>query len=213
MRVIAIANHKGGCGKTTTSINLSGALALLQKKTLLIDLDPQGHSTCGLGFDVRKLRYTVYDLLTPHHDSSTDFFKTRIAVNPNLDLLPSYEILNALEEELASQENKWGRLKQLLQPIQQLEDAYDYVILDCPPNLGVLTLNALEASDEVIIPVEPSFFSLHGLAKISETIQLQDQKRHQPLEIHALLTLFDSRVKFAQEIYEEVKKTFWTSFV
>lgn len=208
MRILAIANQKGGCGKTTTSINFSASLALLHKKTLLIDMDPQGHSTCGLGLDGRECPKTIYDLLTPREGPRPSFDDVRRSVGRNLDLVPSYEILNALEEELVHVPAKEKALHQALIQLEKSHPDYDYVILDCPPNLGVLTYNALEAADEVLIPVEPSFFSLHGLAKISETIESINQRRLDRLDIHAFLTLFNSRTRFAKEVYEEVKRYF-----
>ncbi len=208
MRVIAVANQKGGCGKTTSAINLSATLALLQKKILLIDMDPQGHSTCGFGFDARKLSYSLYDLLSPCEELRPPLESVIQTVNPFLDILPSYEILSALEEELVHAPEREKRLRQALKELFRKENSYDYILLDCPPNLGLLTFNALEASDEVIIPVEPSFFSLHGLAKISETIELANQQRENALNVHALLTIFDARTKFAKEVYDEVKLHF-----
>jgi len=207
LRIIAVANHKGGCGKTTTSINFSACLARLQKKVLLIDLDPQRHSTCGLGIHAEVLPHTLYDLLSPTESKKLEPFQVLQEINPYFFLLPTYGILSALEEELVQRPNRENCLKEEL--ISRFEGAYyDYIILDCPPNLGVLTFNALNACDEVMIPVEPSFFSLHGLAKISETLEMLNQRRTCPIEDHALLTLFDSRTCFAKEVYEEVRDHF-----
>jgi chromosome partitioning protein len=208
LRVIAVANQKGGCGKTTTSINLAGCLAFLQKKILLIDLDPQGHSTCGLGIDSRKVPFSLYDLLQSREQGPPDLSDVLLEINPNLFLIPSYEVLHRLEDELGNPATRERRLETLLDQSIQDRFHFDFVIIDCPPNLGVLTSNALMAADEMLIPVEPSFFSLHGLAKISETIQAANQKREFALEVHALLTLFDARTCFAQEVYEEVKVHF-----
>ena len=208
MRVIAVANQKGGCGKTTTSINLAACLAFLGKKILLVDLDPQGHSTCGLGIQAGKLRHTLYNLLSPCEKFKVPFPETIQEINPNFFILPSYGILGAVEEELANLPDRDRRLKTCLAEIDQEQSSFDYAILDCPPNLGILTFNALEAADEVLIPVEPSFFSLHGLAKISETIRRTSHRRGRATGIHALLTLFDSRMSFGKEVYEEVKAHF-----
>jgi len=205
LRVIAVANQKGGCGKTTTSINFAASLAFLQKKVLLIDLDPQGHSTCGLGVEVGKDSNTLYDLLTPKRESLSPIFNFFHEIEENLFLIPTHGNLSLIEEELAGFSDREKQLKDLLEKIELGGRNFDYVVLDCPPNLGVLTFNALEAADEIIIPIEPSFFSLHGLAKISETLAQVNQHRNQAIEIHALLTLFDSRTHFAQEVYEEVK--------
>lgn len=208
MRVIAIANQKGGCGKTTTSINFTACLAYLQKKILLVDLDPQGHSTCGLGIRAEKLPYSLYDLLNPTADFAPGINQVIIELNPYLSLLPSHIVLGAAEEELANLPDKEKRLKQVLENGRRKGHRFDYVVIDCAPNLGILTFNALEVADEVIIPIEPSFFSLHGLAKISETLRFINQKRDSRMEIHALLTIFDARTHFEKDIYEEVKKNF-----
>lgn len=208
MRVLAVANQKGGCGKTTSSINFAATLALLQKKILLIDLDPQGHSTCGLGIEASKAKASLYDLLAPSRFGGLSASDVLCEVEPNFFLVPSYEVLAALEEELISVQGREKILKQALERFQDQGMEFDYVILDCPPNLGLLTANALQAADEILIPVEPSFFSLHGLAKISETVESVNLKREVPLEVHALLTIFDSRTRFAKEVYEEVRNHF-----
>lgn len=208
MRVIAVANQKGGCGKTTTSINFAAALTLLQKKVLLIDLDPQGHSTCGLGMEASQAKATLYDLLTPSRFSDLSFEDALCEIEPNFFLIPSYEVLASLEEELVNVKDREKMLKQALGRFRHGDKEFDCIILDCPPNLGLLTANALQAADEILIPVEPSFFSLHGLAKISETLAGVNRSREIPIEIHALLTIFDSRTRFAKEVYEEVKAHF-----
>lgn len=208
MRVIAIANQKGGCGKTTTSINFAACLASLQKKTLLLDLDPQGHSTVGLGIKATEHPTSLYDFLTPLRLSRPDFSKTLCEMSPYFSVMPTYGILGALEEELMMVPDKEERLKNLLLSPACLPSGFDYVVIDCPPNLGLLSLSALEAADEIIIPIEPSFFSLHGLAKISETVAQVNQRRERPLQTLALLTLFNSETRFAQEVYEEVKAHF-----
>ncbi len=208
MRVVAIANQKGGCGKTTTSINFSACLAYLDKRVLLIDLDPQGHSTCGLGVRAESGKRSVYDLLSCWSSSLSKISEVISPVGPNLSLIPSYEILSGLEQELANQPSRSSRLRDALKRLQGEGMDYDFVVLDCPPNLGVLTANAFEAADEVMIPIEPSFFSLHGLAKISETLVQVNRNRTVPIEVFALLTLFRSDLAFSKEVYEEVKKYF-----
>ena len=204
MRVIAIANQKGGCGKTTTSINFSACLNFLQKKVLVIDMDPQGHSTCGLGLKVQKGMLTLYDLLSPLQRIAPPLSQVLRNLQPDFDLIPCNGSLNALEEEFSFMPNYHLKLRDLMTRIAEEGQAYDFVVLDCPPNLGILTWNALNAADEVLIPVEPSFFSLHGLAKISETLQVVNRSREVPLTIHALLTLFNSQLNFSQEIHDEV---------
>lgn len=209
MRIIAVANQKGGCGKTTTSINFAACLAFLQKKILLVDLDPQGHSTCGLGIQVGKQSYTIYDLLSREGGSRrAEISQVLVEINPFLSLIPSHVVLGAVEEQLANLPDREKRLKQELDRAFKEKSDFDFVIIDCPPNIGILTFNALEAADEILIPVEPSFFSLHGLAKMSETLNLVNQRRDQPIDVHALLVLFDARTCFAKEVYEDVKEHF-----
>lgn len=208
MRIIAIANQKGGCGKTTTSINFSSCLNFLQKTVLVIDLDPQGHSTCGLGVKTQKGMFTLYDLLSPLQQSIPVFTQVIQNLQSGLDIIPSNASLNALEEEFGFMPNYHLKLRDFFFRMAEQHSKYDFVVLDCPPNLGTLTWNALNAADEVMIPVEPSFFSLHGLAKISETIQIVNRSREIPIAVHALLTLFNSETNFSKEVYEEVKVHF-----
>lgn len=199
MRIIAIANQKGGCGKTTTAINLSASLAFLQKKVLLIDLDPQGHSTCGLGIRAEFLERTSYELFQESNDSIHDFI---VPINDYLAMIPTYIRLNQVEfENIASQDRLKNRLV-------ELSSDYDYVIIDSPPHLGLLTFNAFTAAQEVIIPIEPSFFSLHGLAKIFETLESVRRDQNKALRIHALMTRYEKRVRLAREIHEEIRKYF-----
>ena len=208
MRIIAIANQKGGCGKTTTSINFSACLHFLQKRVLLVDLDPQGHSTCGLGIKLEKGMTSIYELLSPLQALLPSFTQAIRSINPDFDLIPANTSLNALEEEFNFMPNYHKRLGELFTRLETGHHRYDFVILDCPPNLGVLTWNALNVANEVIIPVEPSFFSLHGLGKISETIQIVNRSRENPLVVHALLTNFNSQTNFSQEIHDEVRAHF-----
>jgi len=208
LRVIAVANQKGGCGKTTTSINFAACLAFLNKKILLIDLDPQGHSTCGLGIQAETRPFSLYDFLSPEKTSKPELSEVLCEVSPNLSILPTYGTLSVVEEELAHAPDREKQLKQLIDGPIRKETSFDYVIIDCPPNLGVLTYNAFEAADEVVVPIEPSFFSLHGLAKISETLDQINRKRDCAMRIHALLSIFDSRTRFAKEVFDEVKEHF-----
>lgn len=204
MRIIAIANQKGGCGKTTTAINLAAALAFVQKRVLLIDLDPQGHATCGLGVKAEALSRTVYDLLR-ESGQALGISDALVTVSSFLHLIPSHVVLSVIEQELAGVS---GRENKLMNQLNQISSNYEFVIIDCPPNLGILTFNALRASDEVIIPIEPSFFSLHGLAKIFETIESLSQITKKNIRIHALLTRYEPRIKLAQEVLAEVKRHF-----
>ena len=208
MRVIAVANQKGGCGKTTTSINFAASLAFLQKNTLLVDWDPQGHSTCGLGISQEDFPRNLYELLSPSQQKRPLIKELLCQIESNFWLIPAYGILGALEEELANLPGKERCLKETLGKIQKEGPEIEYAVLDCPPNLGILTLNALAAADEVLIPIEPSFFSLHGLAKMTETLQEINRRRADTIEIHALLTIFDSRTCFAKEVYQDVKDHF-----
>ncbi len=208
MRVIAIANQKGGCGKTTTAINLSASLAHLQKKVLLIDLDPQGHSSCGLSISVEESGATIYDLLKLGARTFFSIQDVLHKINPFFSVLPANTTLFALEDELCRLVGRHQRLKERVCSLLDCEHLFDYVIIDCPPNVGILTSNALEAADEVIIPIEPSFFSLHGLAKISETITSINKNRETELGVHALLTIFNSKTRFARDVFDEVRQHF-----
>ncbi len=200
MRIIAIANQKGGCGKTTTAINLGASLAFLQKKVLIVDLDAQGHATCGLGIRAEFLERTSYELLQESNESVRDFI---VPVNDYLSIIPTYLRLSQVEQEhTAGHDRLKNRLSELA------PEDYDYVIIDSPPHLGLLTSNAFTAAQEVIIPIEPSFFSLHGLAKIFETLESVKEKQNKNLRIHALMTRYEKRVRLAREIYDEVKKYF-----
>ncbi len=204
MRIISVANQKGGCGKTTTAINLAASLAFLQKKVLLIDLDPQGHSTCGLGVKAESLQKTVYNLFK-EDCLTTALSDVLVSLDYGLDLIPAHVVLSAIEQELAGTE---GRENKLIDRLEQLPTDYDFVIMDCPPNLGLLTFNAFRASSEMLIPIEPSFFSLHGLAKIFETIEWLRNTHGKTLRIHALITRYEKRTRLTREIESEVKKYF-----
>ena len=208
IRVIAIANQKGGCGKTTTTINLGACLARLNRRVLLVDLDPQAHTTVGLGLLPEKLNHTLHDLLCPEGDKRTPWGDVVIELNKYLSLVPGDLRLHEFEAIATHLPQKEKQLKYLFLFTLPRPDPFDFVLIDCPPNLGLLTLNALEAAQEVIIPIEPSFFSLHGLAKISETLQRVGSKRGQVHQTNALLTLYEEGNGFSQEVFEEVKKHF-----
>ncbi len=201
MRVISIANQKGGCGKTTTSINLASSLSFLGKRTLLIDLDPQGHSTMGLGYDTDKIQKSLYDVLSPAQ-VATSLEEIVLYINSNFHLVPSQIILSAIEQQLSG---VYGREEKLMEKVLSVGDQYDYVIIDCPPNLGLLTFNALRASQELIVPVEPSDFSVQGFRKIKETVQLIEETLKHSAKVHVLLTMFNSNSNFNKSILAQLQ--------
>ena len=204
MRTIAVINQKGGCGKTVTAINLSACLVEQDQSVLLIDLDPQGHTSIGLGVQPDEIDGSIYHVLSEHH---RDIALKDILVGPepNLQVAPSGLMLAAVEQELSGHP---GREDRLLLALTQLEPVYDYVIVDCPPSLGLLTFNALRACREIIVPVETSFFGLHGLAKLSETIRLIEDRFGQHKHVRVLATIFDRRTKIANEVLAELKAHF-----
>jgi chromosome partitioning protein len=202
MKIIAIANHKGGCGKTTTAINLSACLSLKGKKVLLIDLDPQAHASIGLNVEVDDLEKTMYDLMTDPHVNFKDII---ISIDDNLDIAPSHVLLNAVEQKLAG---TMDRDKQLQHKILGIRGRYDYIIIDCPPSLGLLTFNALTACRELIVPIETSCFSLHGVGKLMEAVLLIREKSHHEIKVKALATNFDRRTAFAKEVLKNIEENF-----
>jgi chromosome partitioning protein len=202
MRAIAIVNQKGGCGKTTTAINLSAFLARERRRVLLVDMDPQGHATLGLMKDPSRLEKTIYEVLI-HEHQVTALGDVVIRVRDNLHLAPADVLLSALPERLRELPGREDRLSQILEGIQ---DEYDYVIIDCPPSVGLLTFNALKACSEAIIPVEPSFFSLQGIARQMETIDLLSRKTGHEIQARALITLYSTRSEFTKGIAEEIRR-------
>ncbi len=204
-KIIAIANQKGGVGKTTTSVNLAASLGVLEKKILLIDADPQANASSGLGINVEEVVNGTYQVLEHTAQAADAIVSTS---SPNLDIIPAHIDLVAIEIELVDKENREYMLKHALEPIQ---DEYDYIIIDCAPSLGLLTLNALVAANSVIIPIQCEYFALEGLGKLLNTIK-RVQKIHNPnLDIEGLLlTMFDRRLRLSNQVVDEVRKHFST---
>lgn len=202
-KIIAIANQKGGVGKTTTSVNLAASLGVLEKKVLLIDADPQANATSGLGINVEQVEIGTYQLL--EHTASAE--ECILDGNtPNVDIIPSHIDLVAIEIELVDKEEREYMLKKA---ISHLKSAYDFIIIDCAPSLGLLTLNALTAADAVIIPIQCEYFALEGLGKLLNTIKSVQKIHNQNLDIEGLLlTMYDSRLRLSNQVVEEVQKHF-----
>ncbi|MDO5510282.1 MAG: AAA family ATPase [Weeksellaceae bacterium] len=202
-KIIAIANQKGGVGKTTTAINLSAAVGVLERRTLLIDADPQANATSGLGIDPESVEKGTYELLE-HNASAKDLILQ--TNSPHLDLIPAHVDLVAAEIELVDTNNRESLLKEAL---QEIREEYDYIFIDCAPSLGLITLNALTAADSVIIPIQCEYFALEGLGKLLNTIK-SVQKLHNPsLDIEGLLlTMYDSRLRLSNQVVDEVKSHF-----
>lgn len=208
MRTICVANQKGGCGKTTTTINLAACLSWQNKRVLVIDLDPQAHATMGLGIDSNNLSKSIYNIFIDPKD--TNFVQLKdiiLQIRDNFSIVPSNIVLGTVEQELAGKENAVSILSNNLNT-EEVKNNYDYVIIDCPPNLGFLTFNGLRASDELIIPVEPSNFSLNGVSKIKEMINLIKAMTGHKIKVYALITMYSRRTKFAQNFFENAKNYF-----
>ncbi|MGA9175712.1 MAG: AAA family ATPase [Desulfobacterales bacterium] len=205
MRVIASANQKGGCGKTTTAINLSSSLSLKGQKVLLIDFDPQAHATMGLNVKPSDLDKTIYDVITPKKNWLWGIEDIVVPVKDNFDLAPSILILSAFEQELSGLERREHRLFQAIQP---LKEQYDFIVIDCPPSIGHLCFNALRACDEVIIPIDMSLFSLRGVAKLIEIIIMLKDKIGHDIKSRALITMYDRRTRYSRTVLEKVQAEF-----
>lgn len=203
MKIVSICNQKGGVGKTSTSITLACFLGLAGKKTILIDLDPQGNATSGLGIDKNTIQKSIYDVLLHHGNAADILLPTQIE---NLQLIPSNINLTGAEIELVNEMGRENRLKKALAP---LHDQFDYCIIDCPPSLGILTINALTAAQSVLIPIQCEYYALEGLGQLVKTIDLVRDNLNPSLHIEGILmTMADARTKLTEQVIQEVRKHF-----
>ncbi len=202
-KIIALANQKGGVGKTTSSINLAASLAVLEYKTLLVDADPQANATSGIGFDPREIKASIYECIINNLDPREAIIETS---TPNLDLLPAHIDLVGAEIEMINLPEREHKMKEVF---AKVVDKYDFVIIDCSPSLGLITINALTAADSVIVPVQCEYFALEGLGKLLNTIKIVQSRLNPELQIEGiLLTMYDVRLRLSNQVVEEVKTHF-----
>lgn len=202
-RIIGVANQKGGVGKTTTAINLAASFAVLEFKTLLIDADPQANSTTGVGFDLQNVTHSLYDCMVNQAGAKDVILKTEI---PHLDLIPSHIDLVGAEIEMINYPNRENVMKNLM---AEVRDQYDFIVVDCSPSLGLITVNALTAADSVIVPVQCEFFALEGLGKLLNTIKIVQSRLNPELVIEGILmTMYDGRLRLCNQVVNEVRRHF-----